>query len=332
MTPQLASKRWIAASILISITFSVGYGLLLRYMTNNEPGSNLIVALSLAFLTLAPLAMGALAVWFTPLEVRSSWGAALGIAALACLVWVTVVLLLAWEVAICIAMALPIVLPMTMLGAALVCFLSRRQTSDGPLNISLLGLLLLLPLLLGPIEQRYDAGSIFQEVTTSITIAADAETVWSNMIRVPEIQPHEREFRLYHLAGFPWPVEAEMNGDGIDSVRRARYDNGLTFTEPVTEWQPYRSFGFDIHIVEPEQLPAPLNGIGGPYFDVLKGRFVIEPLAGNLVRLHLTSEHRLTTRFKRYGALWTRFLLNDFQEHVLHVIKARSEEAGISGM
>lgn len=324
----MKTKRWIGYSTITSLLLAVGYGLLLRYLAHSEPLNSVLVTLSFAFLVLGPLAMGALAVWFAPLSIRREWGAVLRIGALACLLWLLIVLLLAWEVLICIAMALPIVLPMMLLGSALVCLLARRRDAHNQFHAALLLLLLVAPYLAGPIEQRFPLATTIQRVETTIMIAADAPTVWANLIRVPLIQPREREFRLYHLVGFPWPQEATMTVEGVGGVRYARYEHGLAFAEPVTLWEPNRKLGFDIKIVEPERLPMPLNGIGGPAFDVLRGEFRIEPLADGLVRLHLSSEHRLTTRFNQYGSLWTRFFLNDFQAHILGVIKARSEQAG----
>ena len=320
-------KRWIGYSTITSLLLAVAYGVLLRYLSQSEPLSSVMVTLSFAFLVLGPLAMGALAVWFAPLSIRRDWGAVLRIGALACLLWLLIVLLLAWEVLICIAMAFPIVLPMTLLGSALVCLLARRQASHSQFQSSLLLLLLAAPYLAGPVEQRFPLTTTIQSVETTTIIAADAPTVWANLIRVPPILPHERAFRLYHVAGFPWPQEATMVVEGVGGIRYARYENDLAFAEPVTVWEPNRKLGFDIQIVEPERLPMPLNGIGGPAFDLLRGEFFIEPLADGQIRLRLRSEHRLTTRFNQYGSLWTRFFLNDFQAYILGVIKARAEQA-----
>lgn len=325
MSAQIEPKRWIGFSTLVSLLLAVGYGVLLRYLFHSEPSGALMVTLSLAFLLLGPLAMGALAVWFAPLAVRTAWRAVIGIGALACLLWLVVVLLLAWEVALCIAMALPIVLPMTILGSVIVGVLARRGVARQQFHSSILGLLLLAPYVAGPLEQRFPHATTIQRVETTITIQADAETVWRNIIRVPPIQPNERDMRLYHLAGFPWPEEATMAGEGVGGVRYAHYENGLAFAEPVTAWEPYRTFSFDIQIIEPEKLPMPWNGIGGPYFDVLHGQFLIEPQRANEVRLHLSSKHRLTTRFNGYGVLWTRLFLNDFQAYILGVVKTRAE-------
>jgi hypothetical protein len=70
---------------------------------------------------------------------------------------------------------------------------------------------------------------------------------------------------------------------------------------------------------------APWPEIGGRYFDVTAASYWIEPLAAGRVRLHLSSTHRLTTRFNAYGLLWTRWGLGEFQAYVLQIIKARAQ-------
>ena len=70
---------------------------------------------------------------------------------------------------------------------------------------------------------------------------------------------------------------------------------------------------------------APWQEIGGRYFDVTAAGYRIEPLENGHVRLHLSSTHRLTTRFNSYGLLWTRWGLAEFQDEILHVLKARAE-------
>ena len=55
----------------------------------------------------------------------------------------------------------------------------------------------------------------------------------------------------------------------------------------------------------------PFGAIGGPFFDMLDGRYEIEPLSESRVILHLSSTHRLTTRFNWYAGLWTEPIVSE---------------------
>jgi len=65
--------------------------------------------------------------------------------------------------------------------------------------------------------------------------------------------------------------------------------------------------------------------VGGPYFDVLEGTYRIERLNDRQVLLHLSSKHRLSTRFNFYAGLWTDFIMRDIQRNILRIIKRRCE-------
>jgi hypothetical protein len=69
--------------------------------------------------------------------------------------------------------------------------------------------------------------------------------------------------------------------------------------------------------------------VGGPFFDVLRGEYVLEPLPNGGTRLHLSSQHRVSTDFNWYAHLWTDAVMADLQATILHVIKDRAESASI---
>ena len=66
--------------------------------------------------------------------------------------------------------------------------------------------------------------------------------------------------------------------------------------------------------------------IGGPYFDVLEGSYKIERAEEGKVKLHLSSVHRLSTRFNFYSGVWTDFIMRDIQNSILEVIKHRCQD------
>jgi hypothetical protein len=128
--------------------------------------------------------------------------------------------------------------------------------------------------------------------------------------------------------GFPRPIEATLSHEGVGGVRHARFERGLYFIETVTYWDPPRSIRFAI-APDPKQTPLTTLDehvlVGGRYFDVLEGAYRIEPLDGKSVRLHLSSEHRISTHFNAYTSLWSDYLMSEIQQNILLVIKQRAE-------
>jgi hypothetical protein len=59
---------------------------------------------------------------------------------------------------------------------------------------------------------------------------------------------------------------------------------------------------------------------------VLQGEYHIEPIGGHRAVLHLSSRHRLSTRFNAYAGLWSDAIMRDIQQSILLVIKHRSEQ------
>jgi hypothetical protein len=58
---------------------------------------------------------------------------------------------------------------------------------------------------------------------------------------------------------------------------------------------------------------------------VLEGEYRLEPLAPDRVRLHLSSRHRLSTRFNAYAGWWSDLVMSDTQGAILEVVKSRAE-------
>jgi hypothetical protein len=67
--------------------------------------------------------------------------------------------------------------------------------------------------------------------------------------------------------------------------------------------------------------------VGGDFFDVLRGEYTLEPLPHGTTRLHLESQHRVSTDFNWYAHLWTDAIMADLQNTILLVVKNRCESA-----
>jgi cytochrome c oxidase subunit 1 len=130
------------------------------------------------------------------------------------------------------------------------------------------------------------------------------------------------------LLGMPRPLRAELDTLAVGGYRKAVFERGLVFHETVFEYEPLRRMAFSIR-ANPDEIPPMAMDehvvIGGEYFDVLEGRYELEPLGPGRCRLHLTSRFVVSTSFNLYAGLWARWIMSDIQENILQVIRRRSE-------
>ena len=116
-------------------------------------------------------------------------------------------------------------------------------------------------------------------------------------------------------------------------MRNASFTGNLLFIETVDVWDPERRRAFAIR-AQADRIPETTLDehvrVGGPYFDVLRGEYRLEQLANGTLRLHLSSQHRVSTDFNWYARLWTDAIMADLQKRILIVIKQRCETAGLS--
>lgn len=307
---------------------ALAYGISAR-LAFQSPWEDFLGLITLGFVVFVPIAIGALTVAFAPRRYKTSWAYGIFMPWLPCLLLGLVAILLAWEVAICIIMALPIFMVMSSIGGiiltAIFSRLSQEDQHSTPIQSSLLGLILLAPFVVAQIENQFPAPEVIRTVETQLLIQAGPEQVWDNLVAVPAIQPEERRFTLFNLLGLPWPVEATLSQPGLEGVRRASYDNGLTLIEPVTVWEPYRHYAFGVQLDPAVAPPPPFEQVGGKYFEVQRVRFRLEATQTGATVLQLQSQYRLSTRLNFYGGWWIDLLLVDLQNYILNVIKARAE-------
>jgi hypothetical protein len=67
--------------------------------------------------------------------------------------------------------------------------------------------------------------------------------------------------------------------------------------------------------------------IGGRYFDVVSGRYALAAAGPAHTRVTLSCTYRISTNLNAYSRLWADFILDDFNQMILEVIKKRSEAA-----
>src|SRR5713226_5601201 len=145
-------------------------------------------------------------------------------------------LALALEGGICVAMALPLALPLGMLGA----IAGRAMRAEHLSTRAAFAIAFAVPASAG--LEKSLAQAPLREVVSSVEIAAPSEKVWTHVIRLSDLPaPAEWFFR----SGIAYPVRARITGTGVGAVRRCEFSTGA-FIEPITAWDPPRRLGFDV--------------------------------------------------------------------------------------
>ena len=319
-----------AISLLAGVPVAALYALLVWFAFGRSALNDVMGLMTVGFLFVAPFAVGTIAVSVAPREARTSWSYGQIAALVSCLSGLLLLVALALEAAICVVMLAPAALLMSALGGLLGTWAARRLAR--PERQSHLAVLFaLLPFLVTPLESQIVADDSFRTVRVHQSIQADAATVWYQITHFEPISAAEHRPSAFHLLGLPKPVAATLMGAGPGTIRHGVYENGLTFREVVTVWEPERAFGFTIGLDPEVPAPAPYNGIGGRYLELLSARYTVEPAGDGTVTLALESTHRVTTRFNQYSGAWTDFILSDLQGYLLRIVKDRAEGKATGG-
>lgn len=262
--------------------------------------------------------------WYRP-EARGALLAAL----LSILLVGMVLIVFALEGLICLAMAFPIVLAASMLGAWLGCLMAAHGPRGEFRSTAVL--LVLLPVSLAVESARPIPPPEPRPVTSSIVVNASPEVVWSRLIAFPALPPaREALFR----AGIAAPVGAVIDGEGRGAVRRCLFTTG-SFVEPIEVWDAPRELTFSV-----SSAPDPMHeltlwrGVRPPHLDgfleTTRGQFVLQPLPGGRTRLVGRTWYRTHMVPEPYWRLWADGIIHAIHMRVLRHVAGLAEAAAAS--
>ncbi len=290
-----------------------------------ETWDDFFSVMSTTFLFILPTVVGALTVYLSGYEKAKSIVYRIFTPWIPIFLFLVLTLALAIEGWACWIMILPIFLLTASIGGILGGYLKTQRKNDR-LNISIL---VLIPFLLSPIERMIKIIPGTYKAYTYIDIDAPSEKIWDNVTRVKEISMEQDKGYLTRMLGFPRPVKAELNFEGVGAYREAIFTKGLVFHETVTEYKDNEKMVFTIKAY-PHDIPSTTLDehvvIGGDYFDVLNGTYELEKLSNGKNRLHLYSHFKMNTTFNFYAGWWGKWIMKDIQNNILQVEKNRSEK------
>jgi hypothetical protein len=304
----------------------VTYGLTMQWAFTAPQMEGLARVMTISFLFGVPITGGLLAVLLAERWQRLSWVARIFLPWASVLTLFVAAITVGFTAMICFIFALPLFLALASIGGLIGGLLAdrwrgRRATTP----VLALGLL---PLLTVSFEAHLPTPTLVRTVETEVVVAAEADAVWRQIVRVSPIAAEEPGFAFSTLIGIPRPVEATVDSLGVGGRRHGIFEKGLRFDETITTWEPGRRLAFSIEADTSAIQKGPsydLRLIGSRYFDVEQAEYRLEPLPDGRTRLRLSSRYRLGTHFNPYAQLWTDTVMRDFQKGVLTIVKARAE-------
>jgi uncharacterized membrane protein YhaH (DUF805 family) len=287
---------------------------------------------SLALFFGTPFAMGAIAGFLFNRRYSGEYLETAKATSIAFLLAAGVTFVFAAEGVICLLMAMPLVLPVGLLGAYMGRAIALRgQHSMPPALFALLAL----PVA-SALEPSHATGRVLHEVVTLVEIQAAPERVWPHIVAFrPITEPEDLIFRL----GIAAPQSARLDGQGVGAMRYCEFSTGA-FVEPITAWEPARRLAFDV-VRSPSPLRelSPYSNVSPPHLDGYlrsrRGEFRLVPLPDGRTRLEGRTWYELEMAPEGYWQLVADSLIHRIHDRVLNHIKRevdRSKQSDVHGL
>ncbi len=271
-----------------------------------------------------PIVAGGMAACAASRGGRLGVGAALGLGGASALLGGGVMLLTGLEGALCLSMALPLALPLGMLGGAI----GRHCASIAP-GYGALAAMAVLPVYSG--LEAWGNGALagaepLHQVISAVEIDAPPERVWPLVLDAGEL-PAPDGWCFRH--GVAFPTGARVKGSGVGAECQFDVSTG-TFAGPVTTWEPPYHLAFDVTSQPPPMTEwSPWGAIAPPHLDdallVRRGEVKLLPLAGGRTRLEARTTYELRMAPRPYWLLWSDAIMHRVHDGVLQPIKVQAE-------
>jgi len=303
---------------LISATTTILISLLLGYLSIMFLGDY-----GWTVFILIPFLIGFLPPFITGYQKPLSRNEAYGLSFATLAASILCLLVFALEGVICILMASPILLLLTLISSYAAYVFHKRKIPVTPTNAVIIGLLNVIGFM--SFDYVNETATLIP-VKTPVTVHAPIEKVWENVVTFHDIaEPTDWIFKT----GIAYPVDATIEGEGVGAVRHCNFTTG-SFVEPITTWQAPTLLQFDVI-----EQPIPMNewnpfwDIHPPhldgYFRSQKGQFKLTSVSENTTLLEGTTWYQVDIQPEWYWKNWSDFIIHRIHERVLNHIKMESE-------
>ena len=236
-------------------------------------------------------------------------------------------LVFGWEGLFCILMAIPLALPLVILGSLVAWELFHRYDVEtfGPSALFVLAIVALIP-----IEARFQHPSR-GVVADSVLVRASPRETWRAIVALDRIpQPHDWIYR----AGIACPQRTRIVTPAVNGIRICKLSTGIVI-EQIEVWKPEEMLRW-----RTQSSPAPMkelnpfhDQVDAPhlhgYYESPRGEFALDSLGPNRTRLTRRTwySQRLYPSF--YWSLLCEAGISQIHRTVLEHVRDMAESRGV---
>lgn len=301
------------------------FGILLRLVYSGRPNFP-FDAMSNSFMLLAPIAVGALTVYFAEKSKRRSWRYYLAVPALANLLFVAGTMLIMIEGLICAVIAAPLFAFLGAVGGLLMGAVCR--VAAWPRHAAYA--FMVLPFVFGALPADDSADRDVAVTQRTIQIAASPAVLWHQLLDARDIRADEVGQAWMYRIGVPLPLSGVTQQSGTGLVRKVMMGKSIHFDQVATEWEVNRFVRWRYRFSDDSFPPGALDEhvkIGGHYFDMIDTEYELAPLGAHSTELKISMHYRVSTPFNWYAKPVARLLIANFEEVILRFYRRRSTSA-----
>ncbi len=322
---------------LLALFFATVYGFVLRYCFAFF--GNYMEVISLSLVVLSPLIIGFLTVFLSGLKRVNNAGAAFFRPWLVTAILLLLTIAVEMEGTICWVIIYPFFSVAAGIGGLIGLYWLRikdksfkKEENPDILddldshNTLKLSPLLIMPLLLGVIENDFFLSTDRYEISVSRIVNAPAEQLWAALVVIDSMPAGTQQDFFGAQLGLPKHLSTHVDTLAVGGRRKAIFEKGLFFEETIVECIPNERLRVQIKS-DPGNIPPNVLDehvvIGGKHFKALEDTYEISSLPNGQCRLQLTGKVELNTPFNGYAWLWTRWLMGDLFDNLLDTIVLR---------
>lgn len=270
-----------------------------------------------------PFVIAAVTSYLHNLGRERSVASSMGLVVAMLFVGFSLLIVVALEGAVCLAMASPVMLVAALPGAVFGRALARLSV---PTDGTLVGAILFLPL--GSVIEQGLTQAPEREVMTVIEIDAAPEVVWEQVVSFGDLP--KPDHWLFDT-GIAYPLRARIDGQGVGAIRYCEFTTG-DFVEPITVWDEPERLAFDVR-EQPDAMEewSFYAGLRPPHLDhsfrSLRGEFKLIALPQGGTRLEGRTWYRMEMGPASYWQLWGDWILHRIHGRVLEHVRRESMQA-----